>query len=106
MSRKAMITCCKTNLDLGEEVREDARARIERYKRRVVNAYNRGVKRREFQVRKLVLRRVGALGLAPNWEGPYKVIRIVKFGAHKLEDADGRKLSKPWNAYSLTKFHY
>ncbi|KAL0416154.1 UNVERIFIED_CONTAM: hypothetical protein Slati_3447300 [Sesamum latifolium] len=86
------------NLDRVEEVREDAGARIERYKLRVINAYNRQVKRREFQVGDLVLRRAGALGpvgklLAPNWEGPYKVIRIIKFGAYELKDTDGRKLS-------------
>ncbi|KAL0402067.1 UNVERIFIED_CONTAM: hypothetical protein Slati_4236600 [Sesamum latifolium] len=87
----------RANLDLIDKIREDARARIHKYKHKVINAYNRRVKRREFQVSNLVLRRANALGpvgkLAPNWEGPYKIIRIIMFGAYKLEGANNRKLS-------------
>ncbi|KAL0411925.1 UNVERIFIED_CONTAM: hypothetical protein Slati_3782200 [Sesamum latifolium] len=99
----------RANLDLVDEIREDARTHLERYKQRIVNAYNCRVRKREFQVGDLVLRRVGALGpvgkLAPNWEGPYKITQIIKFGAYELEDIDGRKLSKTWNACSLRKFY-
>ncbi|KAL0293360.1 UNVERIFIED_CONTAM: hypothetical protein Sradi_6940400 [Sesamum radiatum] len=43
----------RTNLDLIEVVREDARTHLERYKQRIVNAYNRRVRIREFQVETL-----------------------------------------------------
>ncbi|KAL0411527.1 UNVERIFIED_CONTAM: hypothetical protein Slati_3742400 [Sesamum latifolium] len=66
-------------------------------------------KEKRVQVGDLVLRRASALRpigkLAPNWEGPYKVSQIIKFGAHELEDADGRKLSRPWSTCNLRKFY-
>ncbi|KAL0427537.1 UNVERIFIED_CONTAM: hypothetical protein Slati_2928500 [Sesamum latifolium] len=99
----------RANLDLIYEVREDARSRFERYKQRIVSAYNRRVRRREFQVEDLVLWQAGALApigkLASNWEGPYEITRIIKFGAYELEDIDGRRLSRPWNASNLMKFY-
>ncbi|KAL0453842.1 UNVERIFIED_CONTAM: hypothetical protein Slati_1362300, partial [Sesamum latifolium] len=74
---------------------------MERYKQKIVTAYNRRVRKREFQAGDLVLRRAGALGpvgkLSPNWEGPNKTSWIIKFGVYELEDVDGRRLSRPWN---------
>ncbi|KAL0406404.1 UNVERIFIED_CONTAM: Ribonuclease HI [Sesamum latifolium] len=71
----------KKNLDLLEELREKAFIRIQRYKNIMINAYNRRVKTRSFQVRDLVLRRVDALKpvgkLDPIWEGPYKVTNVI-----------------------------
>ncbi|KAL0285701.1 UNVERIFIED_CONTAM: hypothetical protein Scaly_2811400 [Sesamum calycinum] len=109
LSKENNDSLLRGNLDRIEKVREDACIHAERYKQRVVNAYNQRVKRREFQVGDLVLRRAGALRpvgkLAPNWEDPYKVSRISKFGAYELEDVDGRKLSRPWNTCNLRKFY-
>ncbi|KAL0367042.1 UNVERIFIED_CONTAM: Ribonuclease HI [Sesamum radiatum] len=60
----------KANLDLIEEVRENAQVHMERYKQKIVTAYNGRVRRREFQVGDLVLQRVSALEpvgkLSPN----------------------------------------
>ncbi|KAL0391209.1 UNVERIFIED_CONTAM: hypothetical protein Scaly_0478000 [Sesamum calycinum] len=53
----------RTNLDLIDEVREDVHAHIGSYKQRVVDAYSRRVRKREFQVADVVLRRAGTLGL-------------------------------------------
>ncbi|KAL0457986.1 UNVERIFIED_CONTAM: hypothetical protein Slati_0425800 [Sesamum latifolium] len=98
----------RASLDLIEELREDAQSHMERYKQRIMAAYNRRVKKREFQVGDFVLRRAGATGpvgkLSPNWEGPFGVSRVTKFGAYELEDSDGRKLSRPWNICNLKKF--
>ncbi|KAK4386044.1 hypothetical protein Sango_2475000 [Sesamum angolense] len=84
----------RANLDLIDKVREDARTCLERYKQRIVNAYNQRVRKREFQVGDLVLRQAGALRpvgkLAPNWVGPYKITQIIKFGVYELEDIYGR----------------
>ncbi|KAL0293411.1 UNVERIFIED_CONTAM: hypothetical protein Sradi_6938100 [Sesamum radiatum] len=70
---------------------------------------NRQIKEENSRWETLVLRRAGALRLigklAPNWEGPYKITRIVKFGEYELEDIEGRKLSRLWNAYNLRKFY-
>ncbi|KAL0411420.1 UNVERIFIED_CONTAM: Ribonuclease HI [Sesamum latifolium] len=98
----------RDNLDLIEELREDAQSRMERYKQRIIAACNRRVNKREFQVEDLVLRRAGATWpvrkLSPNWEGPFRVSRVIQFGAYELEDSEGRKLSRPWNICNLKKF--
>ncbi|KAL0378896.1 UNVERIFIED_CONTAM: hypothetical protein Sradi_3195100 [Sesamum radiatum] len=98
----------RASLDLIEELREDAQSLIERYKQRIITAYNRRVKKTEFQVGDLILRRIGATGpvgkLSPNLEGPYKINRVIKLGAYELEDTDGRKLFRPWNICNLKKY--
>ena len=41
----------------------------------------------------------------PNWEGPYKVIRVVRSGVYELEDLNGRPFGHPWNAEHLKKYY-
>ena len=57
---------------------------------------------REFKVGDLVLRKVvgnkkdpreGKLG--PNWEGPYRITSVLGNGAYRLEDSEGKELSRP-----------
>ncbi|KAL0449087.1 UNVERIFIED_CONTAM: hypothetical protein Slati_1465100 [Sesamum latifolium] len=89
----------KERLDLVDELRETAFIRIQRYKGAMINAHNKRVKARYFQVGDLVLRRVDTLKpvgkLDPKWEGPYKITKIIGNGAYELEDAEGRILSRP-----------
>ncbi|KAI3451561.1 hypothetical protein Pfo_008226 [Paulownia fortunei] len=64
---------------------------------------------RNFQVGDLVLRRADALKqtgkLEANWEGPYKVTRVIAGGAYELEDERGNKIPRPWNICHLKKFY-
>uniref|UniRef100_A0A2N9F3Z1 Uncharacterized protein n=1 Tax=Fagus sylvatica TaxID=28930 RepID=A0A2N9F3Z1_FAGSY len=100
------------NLDLIDEVRETAEARMKRYQEKMARHYNSKVKPRQLSIGDLVLRKVtlatrnpseGKLG--PNWEGPYKVIEIRRPGTYHLEDMNGRRLPHPWNAEHLRKYY-
>ena len=80
------------NLDLVDEVKEEAMKQMAKY-------YNRKVKVRRFNIRDLILRKVsqatndpsqGKLGLA--WEGPYEVIRHCREGSYYLKSLDGQEL--------------
>jgi len=43
--------------------------------------------------------------LAPNWEGPFKVIENLKNGAYRLETLDENLIPRTWNASHL-KFYF
>ncbi len=102
----------RLNLDLVDEVLEQAEERMKRYQEKMVYHHNAKVKARQFEVGDLVLRKVtlatkdptqGKLG--PNWEGPYKVIEIHRRGTYHLETMDGRRLPHPWNIEHLKKYY-
>lgn len=102
----------RLNLDLLEEKREQAQLRLATYQQRIARYYNRRVKPRSFRVGDLVLREVtlatkelNAGKLAPTWEGPYRVIKVVRPSTYKLEMLDGRELPHPWNAEHLKKYY-
>uniref|UniRef100_A0A2N9F6A1 Uncharacterized protein n=1 Tax=Fagus sylvatica TaxID=28930 RepID=A0A2N9F6A1_FAGSY len=92
----------RLNLDLIDEVRETAEARMKRYQEKMARHYNSRVKPRQLSIGDLVLRKVtlatrnpseGKLG--PNWEGPYKVIEVRRPGTYHLEDMNGRRSVAP-----------
>lgn len=64
----------RLNLDLLEEVREEAAVRVASYQQRTKRYFDKKVKGRAFQVGDLVLKRVlekkKLKKLAPRWEGP------------------------------------
>jgi hypothetical protein len=102
----------RLNLNLVDEVRETAEARMKRYQEKMARHYNSKVKLRQLSIGDLVLRKVtlatrnpseGKLG--PNWEGPYKVIEVRRPGTYHLEDMSGRRLPHPWNAEHLRKYY-
>ena len=102
----------RSNLDLVDEVRDQAEARTRVYQQRMACYYDRRVKHREFKVGDLVLRKVtlatkdptqGKLG--PTWEGPYRVVRFHRTGTYHLEKLDGEALPHPWNAEHLKKYY-
>lgn len=72
-------------------------------------AFNKGVKKRVFQVGHMVLRRADALAntgkIEANWEGPYKIISVLAGGSYYLEDAKGKPLPRPWNINHLKKYY-
>uniref|UniRef100_A0A2N9GP39 Uncharacterized protein n=1 Tax=Fagus sylvatica TaxID=28930 RepID=A0A2N9GP39_FAGSY len=102
----------RSNLDLVDEVRDQAEARTKIYQQRMARYYDRRVKHREFKVGDLVLRKVtlatkdptqGKLG--PTWEGPYRVVKFHRRGTYHLEKLDGDALPHPWNAEHLKKYY-
>ncbi|KAK3038251.1 hypothetical protein RJ639_030860 [Escallonia herrerae] len=64
------------------------------------------------QVGDLVLRKLEVLDpkaaiekLLPNWEGPYKVSKVLRPGAYSLETLSGEAISRTWNAENLRQYY-
>ena len=100
-------------LNLLEERRESVTIRLAEYQQKLARRYNRDVRRKEFGVGDLVLRKVmgntrdvNARKLALTWEGSYRVTAIIGAEAYYLEDLDERPLPQPWNAHNLEKFYH
>ncbi|RRT75504.1 hypothetical protein B296_00009487, partial [Ensete ventricosum] len=77
----------RKNLDLLEEKRADAHLRMLAYRRDVAKLYNCRVK------------------LAPNWEGPYRAVEVVREGTYTLATMEGRVLPRTWHISNLQKFY-
>jgi hypothetical protein len=106
-------TGLKLHLDLLEEKREDARVRTFAYQEKAARYYNKRVKPQSFNTGDWVLRRITTAAkdptegkLGPVWEGPFWVIKSNPKGAYQLEDTNGKKLQRPWNAEHLRKILY
>ncbi|KAL2235216.1 UNVERIFIED_CONTAM: hypothetical protein Sindi_1253800 [Sesamum indicum] len=97
------------DLDMIEEKRDLAQARMMHHKSLMLRNYNKNLKTRSLQVGDLILKKVEVsrhVGkLDANWEGPYKVIEIIGSGAYKLQDMRGKNLPRPWNIQNLRKFY-
>ncbi|XP_057246762.1 uncharacterized protein LOC130589512 [Beta vulgaris subsp. vulgaris] len=100
------------NLDLLPETRGNALLRSIRYKQRVTRQFNRRVKTRPIQLGDWVVRKVEATGLShlkgklgANWDGPYKVTKVIKPGTFQLENPEGIPLARPWNLDNLKKYY-
>nr|KYP45856.1 Pol polyprotein [Cajanus cajan] len=77
------------NLDLNDELREKARIHEEACKLRASRRYNTQVRPRSFRVDDLVWRLLGEARrdssegkLAPNWDGPFRVMEDLENGAY------------------------
>ncbi|XP_075670444.1 uncharacterized protein LOC142640256 [Castanea sativa] len=95
------VSMMSDQLDLLEEHREATMVHMANYQEKLARRYNQGVKVRDFVAGDLVLRKVvgsardvNARKLAPNWEGPYRVIAIVSAGVYYLEDMEERPLPR------------
>jgi len=99
----------KVNLDLLEEVKEEARIKAEALKRRVEYRYISKLKPREFQVADLVMRKAHPYQLenklSPKWTGPFRVTKALGNGAYRLETLEGGTIPRTWNATNL-KFDF
>ncbi|XP_068500591.1 uncharacterized protein [Phaseolus vulgaris] len=75
----------KVNLDLLDEVREEARIKAEALKRRVEHKHSSKIKPRQFQVPDLVMRKAHPYHLenklSPKWTDPFKVTVVLGNGA-------------------------
>ncbi|RRT33788.1 hypothetical protein B296_00026683, partial [Ensete ventricosum] len=76
----------RENLDLLEEKRVDTHLRTLAYRRAVAKLYNRRGK------------------LAPNWEGPYRVVEVIREGTYTLATMEGRMLPRTWHTSNLQNF--
>ncbi|GAV60247.1 hypothetical protein CFOL_v3_03778, partial [Cephalotus follicularis] len=99
-------------LDLVEELRDKVAVRVAAYQQRVSRYYNKRVNPRPLREGDLVFHNAtiadptGIRGkLAPNWEGPYKVKKVLRPGTFKLETLGGREILRDWNAEHLRKYY-
>ncbi|KAK3042452.1 hypothetical protein RJ639_000176 [Escallonia herrerae] len=102
----------RANLDLVEEARTQAHIRSVIVKQRVARYYNQKVRSKQFNEGDLVLRKLevsnpkAATGkLSPNWEGPYRVIKVLKTGAYALGTLSGESIPRTWNAENLRRYY-
>ena len=101
----------REELDLLEEVRDEAAIRVSHYQQKMAKYFNAKVKHRRLQVGDLVLRKSRFVRqpkwrkLSPNWEGPYIVKQEVYPGAYKLMKPDGSELPRTWNLEHLKKYY-
>nr|KYP62073.1 Transposon Ty3-I Gag-Pol polyprotein [Cajanus cajan] len=100
------------DLDLVNELTDEAQIHEEACKLRASQRYNTRVKPRSFRVGDLVWRLLGETRkdtsegkLAPTWGGPFRVIEDLGNGAYRLEELSGKPIPRTWNATHL-KFYF
>nr|KYP73955.1 Transposon Ty3-I Gag-Pol polyprotein [Cajanus cajan] len=101
-----------TDLDLVDELRDEAQIREEACKLRASRRYNTRVRPRSFRVGDLVWRLLGEARkdtsdgkLAPTWGGPFRVVEDLENEAYRLEELSGKSIPRTWNATHL-KFYF
>jgi hypothetical protein len=100
------------NIDEVTDVRLKALEEIEEDKARVARAYNKKVKSKSFQVGELVWKTILPIGSksnqfgkwSPNWEGPYKVIKVMYDNSYLRETLQGERLNGAFNGRYLKKY--
>jgi len=99
----------KVNLNLLDEVREEARIKVEALKRRVEYKYNSKLRPRQFQVADLVMRKAHPYQLenklSTKWTGPFRVTEALSNEAYRLETLEGGTIPRTWNVVNL-KFYF
>nr|XP_012466366.1 unnamed protein product [Gossypium raimondii] len=97
-------------LNLIEGKRLKAVRHGQMYQKRMMQAYNKKVRPREFNEGELVLKRVLPIQKdfrgkwMPNWESPYVVKKAFSGGALILSEMDGKDLPNPVNSNSVKKY--
>ncbi|KAL0876390.1 hypothetical protein Bca101_026095 [Brassica carinata] len=98
-------------LDELEEKRDQVLLRIQNYHNQIESYYSKKVRVRPLELDDLVLRKVfkntkelNAGKLGANWEGPYKITRVVKPGVYRLETSRGEAVPRAWNSMHLHRF--
>ncbi|XP_057732938.1 uncharacterized protein LOC130948245 [Arachis stenosperma] len=102
----------RTELDLAEETRELATIRQRAAKQMAEKKHNKRVSPRTFTIGDLVLRKTEEARrppthgkLAANWEGPFRVIKVLGMGAYQLQTLQGNPVAGNWNISSLKIYH-
>ena len=83
-----------------------------RFKARVAKAYNKKVRSKSFQVGELVWKTILPIGSksnqfgkwSPNWEGPYKVVKVIFGNSYVLETLQGECLTRAINGRYLKRY--
>lgn len=81
------------DVDIVDEIREQARVRMAVYQQGVARSYNKNVRVKVFQVGDWVLRKVFQNTRDPNdgkldpaWEGPYQISKVLGQGASLVKE--------------------
>ena len=94
---------------LLEEDRLRATVRAARYQQALRRYHSHKVHARNLEEGELVLRRVQSAKnsnkLTAKWEGPYRVMRVTRPGAVRLETEDAVPVSNSWNIEHLRTFY-
>ncbi|GJV49513.1 reverse transcriptase domain-containing protein [Tanacetum coccineum] len=99
----------KINLDLIEEIREQAAIQEAKSKKKIEKYYNTRVRDTSFKPGDMVYRSNEASHgrdegkLGPKWEGPYEAKESLGKGAYKLKDCKGNEIPRTWNICNLKK---
>ncbi|XP_024015869.1 uncharacterized protein LOC112089125 [Eutrema salsugineum] len=100
-------------LDLINKKRDQALIRIQNYQQATARYYNKNVRSRRFKEGELVLPKVfqntaekNAGKLGANWEGPYKVTKVVRPGVYKLATLADKAIPRSWNAMHLKMYYH
>ena len=101
------------NTDEVTNKRMEALKDIEKDKVRVVRIYNKKVKKKAFQVGKLVWKIILPLGAkdnkfrkwCPRWKGLYKIVKVVAGNLYMMESLQGTRLPRTLNGKYLKKYY-
>ncbi|XP_059277525.1 uncharacterized protein LOC132031557 [Lycium ferocissimum] len=98
-------------LALKDEKRMIAICHGQLYQQRMARAFNKRVRTRVFQIRQLVLKRIFPNQeeykgkFAPNWQGPYMVLKVLSGGAVVLAEMDGQEWPKAINSDGIKRYY-
>ncbi|XP_074351323.1 uncharacterized protein LOC141690417 [Apium graveolens] len=101
----------RTNMELINEVRDQAVEKTERYKEKSKEHFNKKSRVKNFQVGDLVLQDTEASDptntgkLMPKWEAPYKIKEVLRPGTYKLLNMDGSEVPNTWHGLRLRKLY-
>ncbi|RDY06839.1 hypothetical protein CR513_09110, partial [Mucuna pruriens] len=99
----------RANLDLLQEAWEIAHVREYAVKARVARRQDRKLVSRKFKCQDLVLQKIMRTAdsnkLTSGWEGLFRVFEEVGRGAYQLEQVDGKRIPRTWNAANLRMYY-
>lgn len=101
----------KTNLELLDEVRDQAIHKMEEYKEKTRLYFGKKAKIREYAVGDLVLQDTQASDptntekLQPNWESSYNIKEVLHPGTYKLSYLNGTEVPNTWHVMRLKKLY-
>ncbi|XP_025702684.1 uncharacterized protein [Arachis hypogaea] len=105
------INARNAELDLAEEDRKIAAIKQRSQKQLAEKKHNKKVVPRTFSEGDLVLRRTEEARrphshgkLAANWEGPFRISKVLGMGAYQLQILQGNTMSGNWNVSSLKMY--
>jgi transposase InsO family protein len=97
------------DVNLLEEPQERVAVRATSYQQALCRYHEKRIRARILSIGDYVLRRVqsqaGRNKLSPKWEGPYTITQVLRPGAFKIADGDGRELANSCNIDQLRKFY-